>query len=231
MHPNPAKQSVYERRDRPEPLELVIAVGALKHRYRCLMALLQTGVMTARGVPARAGFTEQIMRSVWSHEAFQLRVSTGDLLQDNEQSVDKYDRSLKTWIGVVLCKQANTSASADWEIRDADLSIPLFHVNYTGDDASLSSTASPAEPDKPPKRRIDTVTTSYRECVAWLEQLMRKSPNARTATIDDLWKTAKLQWPATLSRRGFEAARNDAIRATKAHAWTAAGRSKKSTQA
>jgi hypothetical protein len=231
VHPNPEKQCVFERRDNPDRLELVIAVEALKHRYRSLMSLLQRGEMTARGVPARAGFSEQIMRSVWSHEAFHLRISTGDVLQDNEQSVDKFDRTLKSWIGVVLCKPANATAEAPWEGRSVSPATPLFHVNNTGSDVSLPNTTSPAEQTKQTKRRIDTVTTSYRECVTWLAQLMRDSPNTRTATIDELWHQAKVQWPGTLSRRGFESARNEAIKASGAQAWTAAGRSRKSPQA
>jgi hypothetical protein len=195
------------------------------------MSLLQKGEMAARGVPARPGFSEQIMRSVWSHEAFHLRVSTGDVLQDNEQSVDKFDRTLKSWIGVVLCKPANAAAEADWESRNVSPATPLFHVNNTGSDASRSNTILPVELTKITKGRIDTVTTSYRECVTWLEQFMRESPNARTATIAELWHQAKLQWPGTLSRRGFEDARNEAIKATGAYAWTAAGRSRKSPQA
>jgi hypothetical protein len=228
VHPNREKQCVFERGDNPDQLELVIAVEALKQRYRSLMSLLQTGEMTARGIPARAGFSEQIVRSVWSHEAFHLRVSTGDVLQDNEQSVDKFDRTLKSWIGVVLCKHANAAAKTDWEGQNVSSARPLFHVNYTVSDVSLSGTMSPVEVAKQTKGRIDTVTTSYRECVNWLAQLMGNSPNARTATIDKLWHQAKLRWPGTLSRRGFESARNEAIKASGAHAWTAAGRSRKS---
>jgi len=220
VHPTPAKQSKYERRDRPDPLELVVAVAALKHRYRCLMALLQTGAMAARGVPARAGFSENIMRSVWSHEDFYLRVATGDVLQDNDQSADQFDRTLRSWIGVVLYKPATPTADANREERRTDFSEPVFHVNNTGSD--------PSPPNEKATRRIETAARSYRECVTWLVGIMRASPEIRTATVDEHWDEAKGKWPGTLSRRSFEDARREAIKRAKAQAWTAAGRSKKS---
>jgi hypothetical protein len=227
VHPDPSKRSVYERQDQIEPLELIIAVEALKQRYRGLIALLQTGTMTARGVPGRAGFTEQIMRAVWSHEDFHLRVSTGDVLQDNEQSVDRYDRTVKSWIGVVLCKPATEPARAAWGNRDIGADVSR---EQHGPPSSATECGAPVAERKKANKRIDTATKSYRECVAWLVQMMKASPNVRTATIDGLWDEAKLKWPATLSRRAFEDARNEAIRTVGAQAWTAAGRSKKSPQ-
>lgn len=199
VHPNPEKQCMFDRNDRPDPLELVIALEALKHRYRSLMSLLQHGAMVARGVPARVGFSEHIMRSVWSHEAFHLRVTTGDVFQDNEQSVDKFDRTLKSWIGVVLCKPATVPVEAGWDSQNVSPVAPLFHVNNTDFHTPRSGTTSPVEAIKKPKGRIDTVTISYRECVTWLTRLMRNSPNTRTATIAELWSQAELKWPGTLS--------------------------------
>ena len=225
VHPDPTKRSVYERQDQVDPLELVIAVEALKHRYRCLMGLLQTGTMVARGVPGRPGLTEQITRAIWSHEDFHLRVSTGDVLQDNEQSVDRYDRTVRSWIGVVLCKPATEPAA--WGNREVEAVVSR---EQHGPPSSATECDRPGAEGKKANKRIDTATKSYRECVVWLVQMMRASPNVRTATIDGLWNEAKLKWPETLSRRAFEEARSEAIKATRAYAWTAAGRSKKSPQ-
>jgi hypothetical protein len=224
VHPNPAKQSLFEDTRSTDSLELVMAVEAVKHRYRSLITLLQMGTMSARGIPGRSGLPEQILRSVWSHEGFHLRVSTGDVLQDNDQSVGRYDRLVKTWAGVVLCKPNELSERTESGSK-------LFHVNTTGPDVLPPNTRSAVEVSAGlTKKRIETVTTSLRECQGWLTQLMRNSPVIRTATIDELWDQARRRWPNTLSRRGFEKARADAIKETGAVQWTAAGRSRKSSR-
>jgi hypothetical protein len=225
VHPDRAKQSVFERHDDADRIETVIAVEALKHRYRSLLSVLQAGLMSARGIPAREGYSEQIMRSVWSHEAFYLQVETGDLLQDNERSEGRYDRFLKSWIGVVLGKPAPVIS------EDGRVPTNLFHVNNTDfDESPLTAMENNSTARRRPEGRTDTVTTSYRGCVTWLAGLMRESPNVRKATIDELWRKARRQWPNTLSHRSFIAARNEAIRTSGASAWAAAGRSKKSSQ-
>ena len=51
MHPEAAKRSVYDGPGEPDPLEVVIAAEALKHRYRALILMLRRGELEGRGLP------------------------------------------------------------------------------------------------------------------------------------------------------------------------------------
>ena len=51
MHPEAAKRSVDDGPGEPDPLEVVIAAEALKHRYRALISMLGRGELEGRGLP------------------------------------------------------------------------------------------------------------------------------------------------------------------------------------
>jgi hypothetical protein len=109
VHPDPAKRSKYDSRRDPDPLEAVIAAEARVHRYRALVSLLRRGELEGRGLPAAAGPPETILRPVWSQEQFHFDPTTGDILQDNAESKDRYDRYIKRWLGVVLERRATST--------------------------------------------------------------------------------------------------------------------------
>jgi hypothetical protein len=432
VHPDPEKRSVYDAPRTPDPLEVVIAAEALIHRYRILISMLRRGELNGQGLPTAPGHPDMILRSIWSHDDFHLNATSGDVLQDNPESENRWDRLTRRWIGVVLQKpnalvgSAQTSLLHDGErataammasqtnseitdwLRNPPFTIadvlavgslsealtrlvfshpgvralcakaiavadqqrvsfeenaglvvlvsghdePLLPLRYfpkdtdefiaplpdpeedpavaeyfdqshppeieayyeavklrastliemlqgrevlalghtadghlmpiahsiwsheyyyihppTGDIYEAAETmtkkwtgailVSPSAVSsagllhvKPPTFdvlpsvttelqrapnqaskamvRMETSSASYKACVAWLREIMLASPKVRTESRDELLKEAKRKWPGTLSSRAFLDARNEAIRATGAIAWAAAGAPKKS---
>lgn len=121
VHPDPAKRSVFDDPRNPDPIEVVIAAEARIHRYQVLVSLVCAGDLEGRGLPGTDGPPENILRSIWSHEDFFFDPTTGNILQDNPKSTDRYDRYIKRWIGVVLQRTASThsevGASTDRRIQ------------------------------------------------------------------------------------------------------------------
>jgi hypothetical protein len=76
--------------------------------------------------------------------------------------------------------------------------------------------------------RVESSAAAIRECTRWLADAMNASPAERKGTKQSWWKKAKIKWPRTLSRRGFDKAWADAVSQTKASAWAAAGAPRKS---
>ena len=224
VHPDPAKRSIYDGPGDPDPIEVVIAADALKHRYRALISMLQRGDLEGRGLPAAPGYPDVIPRSIWSHEEFHFDARTGDVFQDNPESTGRYDRLIRRWIGVMLQRP-------NLPDRPMQLAGMIFHGKPPVHDRLPSA---PPEPQHaPPSQskavaRVETKTTSVRACEAWLKGIISESPNQRTRSIEELWAEAERKWPDTLSRRKFEEARAAAIGSTPgASAWAAGGRPKK----
>jgi hypothetical protein len=224
VHPDVAKRSIYDGAGEPDPLEVVIAAEALKHRYRALISILRRGELEGLGLPTTAGHSDVILRSIWSHEEFHLGTSTGDVLQDNPESTGRHDRLTRRWIGVVL-QRSNFA-----DLRKRPLGT-MFHGKPPTHDELLSTTTSvsQAAPIKWPKgvARGETKATSRKACQAWLEGIMAESPDQRTLSNKELWAQAQKRWSGTLSERQFMAARSAAIHSTKAFAWGAGGAPKK----
>jgi hypothetical protein len=223
VHPEAAKRSVYDGPRKPDPLEVVIAAEALKHRYRALISMLRRGELEGRGLPTTAGHSDAILRSIWSHEEFYFYASTGDVLQDNPESTGRHDRLTRRWIGVVL-QRANSADSRMHPLGS------MFHGKPPVRDELLSTTSVPqAAPIRQSKAvaRMETTAASLKACQAWLEGIMAESRDQRTLSNKELWARAQKRWPSTLSERQFLAARSAAIRSTKAFAWGAGGSPKK----
>lgn len=221
VHPDPAKRSKFDIPYESDPLEVVVAADALRHRYRALISILRLGSIEGRGLPGIPGYPLAVPRSIWSHEDFFLDAHNGDILKDNPSSTERYDRFVKGWIGVVL--------------ELADPSKHKFGKLFHGKPIVYDELppASP-EPEKASVQQskaqanVEIKASSYTACVAWLKTVISKSPNERLSKAK-LWAEAQRQWPDTLSRRKFEDARVEAIRSTcGASAWAAAGRPRKS---
>jgi hypothetical protein len=223
VHPEEAKRSIYDGPGEPDPLEVVIAAEALKHRYRALISILRRGELEGRGLPTTAGHSDVILRSIWSHEDFHFGANAGDVLQDNPEPTGRHDRLIRRWIGVVLQR----SNSSDQRIHPLG---KMFHGKPPVHDELLSTTsvlqAAPIQRSKA-VARVETKVASRMACEAWLKGIMAGSQDQRTFTIEELWAQAQKKWPGTLSERQFLAARGEAIRATRAFAWGAGGAPKK----
>lgn len=219
VHPDVAKRSIYDGAGEPDPLEVVIAAEALKHRYRALISILRRGELEGRGLPTTAGHSDVILHSIWSHEEFHLGASTGDVLQDNPESTGRHDRLTRRWIGVVLPN-----------LPDPRMQLlgATFHGKPLLHDEPLPATPAPqAAPQSKGALRVETRVTSRNACEAWLKEVMAGSKDQRLSNRNELWAQAQKRWPGTLSHRQFLKARDEAIHATGALAWAAGGAPKK----
>ena len=221
VHPDPTKRSKSDFAREPNPLEVVIATEALKHRYGALISILRRGDLEGRGLTERSGDLDVIPRSIWSHLNFYLDGCGGDILQDGQKSVCRYHILVRRWSGVVLHRPDPS----------AHVFRAMFHGKPPVYDQSLSP---PQEPQQaPPSQskavaRVETKTTSFHACEAWLKAIISKSPNQRTHSNEELWAQAEKKWPQTLSHRKFDEARAAAISSTPgASAWAVGGRPKK----
>jgi hypothetical protein len=224
VHPDAAKRSIYDGPGKPDPLEVVNAAEALKHRYRALISILRRGAVEGLGLPATTGYSDVILRSVWSRKEFYLDASAGDVVQDNPASTASYDRLIRRWIGVML-QRPN---AVHFHVRDLGA---MFHGKPPTHDELLPDTPTPqAAPIQKAKAvaRVETKVFSRKACEAWLVDMMANSKDKRIHSRSELWAQAQEKWPNTLSERQFQAARAEAIRVTGAFAWGASGAPKQS---
>jgi hypothetical protein len=111
-HPDPAKGSFFDPPWKPDPIETVIAVEALTHRYRTLISVFRRGELEGHGLPVAEGQPDRVLRSIWSHRDFHLDARNGDILQVNREAESHSDWLSKRWIGVVLQRGAADKSSS-----------------------------------------------------------------------------------------------------------------------
>jgi len=224
VHPEVAKRSKYDVPRKPDPIEVVLAAEALKHRYCALISILRRGDLEGRGLSSTTGHSDVILRSIWSREEFHLSADTGDVVRDNPESTGRHDRLIRRWIGVVL--QRSNLVNLRMHHQGA-----MFHGKPLTHDELLSDTPTPqAAPIQKSKAvaRVESKISSRKACEAWLIDIMAKSKDKRIHNRSELWAQAHEKWPDSLSERQFLAARAEAVRVTEAFAWGASGAPKKS---
>jgi hypothetical protein len=205
-------------------------------RLQALRSILADGKLIARGTFATTGMIGTLDALQWRRSGLWVDVRNGDLFEDENNNlvlrwsglalVERRIPGLQTVAGMGI-EQASYLHGDGATAREAK-----FHVKRTALDRIRPST-TPQEGASSNKgeralARVETTVTSYNECVAWLVQIMRKSPDERAETKESLWNKAQAKWPGTLSQRSFLSARAEAIRSSGAKVWGAAGASKKS---
>jgi hypothetical protein len=123
--------------------------------------------------------------------------------------------------------------SPSYDGGSAASSSPMFHVEPTAPDGLRSTTAEPQGPKQRSKgiARVETKMATRNACREMLTQIIAASPDVRTHLKYELLTMARQKWP-DLSKRAFEQARLDAIRAVpNASAWSNSGAPPKSLRA
>jgi hypothetical protein len=183
-------------------------------RLQALRALLVDGKVIVRGTFVATGMVGTIDPLQWRRSGLCIEARNGDLFEKENSKL------VLRWSGLAVVAPTET------------LSDPssVFHMKCTDRAGALAATTKQQARPAGSKAlaRLETFSTSYKECVAWLAEIMLASPNERTETRQRLWKKAQQKWPGTLSERSFFNARAEAIRITGATAWGAAGASRKS---
>lgn len=102
IHPDASMRSKFEVPRDPDPIEVIVAAGALENRYQALIQMLRRGELQAQGIPTAQSPLESLPRAMWSHEDFYFNVD-GDVFQENEFGTGR-DGRRRRWLGVMLNK-------------------------------------------------------------------------------------------------------------------------------
>lgn len=177
------------------PSSAIFAVSeVLADRIARLRDLLADGEICAFGTFVQSGLEVPIGRLQWTRSGISIDVSKGDLCEGQDH------RAVPKWTGISL------------RLPDVPANQPQ------------SSASKVADVPRKAKAQIQTKEKCRLECLAWLEGIMRASPNIRKFSRDELFAQAQKKWPKKLSERKFDEARIEAIKNAGALAWSEAGR-------
>ena len=192
-----------------------LADEALRDRFRRIIQVLQDGALVAEGALNGQGATVEISRAMWMRPGAVLDLVKGDYFDRYPDSGnDPEDRVAPLYLSLILRRPKPA-------LRDMLHVKPIGHVVLRPATTGLSpSPGGKGIRGAADRQRIEG------ECREWLENLMRESPDQRTATNDQLFATARKRWG--ISERSFSTARRLAIADAGAHAWGVAGATPKS---
>jgi hypothetical protein len=208
----PATESA-EKSDEPTSDILVEVANRIQgHRFAKLIGYLSTGRLGAEGVPAAGGTSTAIPRAIWQQDGIYIDLENADLLEASLRAKHRLSCPLRPlFTGLVLRKPESVRRLS--EIGSVD------HPPVASRKVSKS------------KKNITSKTTTERACCDWLVDLMRRSPDVRPEIHDLYWREAHVQWPKSLSKRGFDRAWAKAVDEARAPEWSAGGRPRKSPRA
>lgn len=173
----------------------------LTDRISNLRGILASGKAVAFGTFVQTGIEGPIARLQWVREDVSVEIRNGDFCEGSDY------RAVPKWTG---------------------LSLQLPNEIIPTSQPKISLVPKLTERPRPAKTQIQTKEKCRLECLAWLERMMRASPEVGEFSKEELWTRAKAQWPEKLSRRKFEEARTEAINRTEAWAWSEPGPKRKS---
>jgi hypothetical protein len=180
------------------PSTAIFAVSeVLADRIARLRDLLANGEICAFGTFVQSGLEVPIGRLQWTRSGVSIDVSKGDLCEGQDH------RAVPKWTGISL--------------RLPDVPLPANQPQN-----GIASNG--ADVPRKAKAQIETKENCRLECLAWLEDIMRASPNIRKFSRDELLAQAREKWANKLSERKFDEARIEAIKNAGASAWSEAGR-------
>jgi hypothetical protein len=186
--------------DEPQVKHSRTIESVLGRRFRRLISYLSNGELVAEGIPRSGGTPAPVPRAYWQRDRTYVDVENGDLLE--------------------MRPLASSSSNS--------LSDPVL----CGLELRLPGPRHDAERPSPKKAeiRIETTDKAKRECLAWLQKEMEKSPDVRPKPKDAWWIEAQQKWPKSLSRRAFDSIWTQSIASSGAHSWSYAGAPRKSSR-
>lgn len=238
---SPEDVAIWEKYEEPLPTAITDCYDAINLRAITLFQMLQRRKVVGLGHTVD-GHPVPLMPTIWSHEDFYIHPPTGDIYEAGPGEMTK------RWTGVILVPHSGFPLAASAEpvgsiptvvldpkyFREPPSEYPTaqppvaFHVELIASDGVLPTTmeTKPASTKKS-IAGVEVRKAARKACVAWLDEIMRTSPNERKESKPSLWKKAQKRWPRTLSERSFIAAWAEAINISGAVAWSAAGAPKK----
>jgi hypothetical protein len=194
-----------------------MAEDALRDRFRRIIKPLIDGEIVAEAAVYGQGALIEISRAMWLRKTAVLDLYQGDFyVRYPDPGGDGEERVAPLYLSLMLRRPKTDSAEK-------------LHVRPIDDvDVRPATTASTSEVRGKGIRWAEDQQRIEDECYTWLADIMRKSPNRRSATNGELLSAAQTKWP--ISERSFSAARKRAIAETGAHAWRVAGATPKSPQ-
>ncbi len=186
----------------PMPSAALAAVSsALADRLQGLRDVLSSGGICAIGTFTLTGVEGPRGPLQWTRSGISIDVSRGD-----------------------LCEGQDFRAEPKW----TGLSLRLVDGSLSGRQSLYGPAPKLPEIRRKGEAQIQTKEKCRIECVGWLENIMRASPEIRTASKSQLWAKAQSKWPKKFGLRAFEAAWTEAVAKAETPAWRAAGRPRKS---
>jgi hypothetical protein len=160
IHPDPKKRSLFDRND-PDPIEVIVAVEALIHRYMALIGMLRSGEISAEGLPVQANYPAVVPLSVWSHHGFSM-LADGTILKFDEDEGESSPHTNKCWSAVMLHAASKHSSPRDPEF-DGPTEFP-FSIDQVVSSGSLADALADlvlrADEIEPMRLRAMTAATS-----------------------------------------------------------------------
>jgi hypothetical protein len=200
--------------DEPVPKasdDQIRAAMALADRVTGLRKMLGGGSLVAYGTFSTTGLEQAISPRQWLRANISVDVRNSDFID----GVD--GKSGPRWTGLFLSLPSPDSvATPALQLREA--SLTTTNENQAHSESQIS------------RKNLVSSAATFSACKNWLIEAMRSSPGTRIETKAWWWKKAQEKWIKSLSRRGFDAAWAEAVRATRAAAWASAGAPRKSPQ-
>ncbi|HEV2630827.1 MAG TPA: hypothetical protein VGV41_19560 [Pseudolabrys sp.] len=194
-----------------------VAEDALRDRFRRIIKPLIDGEIVAEAALSGQGALVEISPAMWLRKTAVLDLYQGDFYDRYpDPSGDGEERVAPLYLSLML-RRPKTGSAEKLHVK------PIDHV-----DVRPATTASTSKTHGKGIRWAEDQHRIEHECYTWLADMMRKSPNRRTATNGELLAAARAKWP--ISERSFSAVRKRAIAETGAHAWRVAGATPKSPQ-
>ncbi|WP_291855417.1 hypothetical protein [Bradyrhizobium sp.] len=172
-----------------------------RRRFGCLMKLLSTSKIEARGDPVRSKDDRQILASVWSDNAYYVDADRGYLLVENPNSQDRHDALTLRYRAVLLKKPGSI----------------------------MSATESHDQGNPSAKSRSGSLRDARAACRAWLMGLMLESPEVKPKPKPAYRQDSRDKWPE-LTDKHFTKSWEEAVEETDAIAWAKAGRPRGTTK-
>jgi hypothetical protein len=187
------------------------AALALRDRLGALISLLRRRIYCVEGDPFRAGDPRVIPESNWLNPALWFDLKTGDVVQERDWSEDEVDYH--------RFEDGRENYTVRWR------ATMLIRTGQRSQHARSIHAVTTADWTKP--KRIETKTSSAKECEAWLAAEMTANPKEPKQSRTEWLKEAQRRWP-DLSERVFDRLWAGSIQKTGASAWSAPGRRKRS---
>jgi hypothetical protein len=184
--------------EEPRQRRSLVADMTMGRRFASVVSHLSQGNLIAEGLPNGDAPLSVVPRSLWAHKDTYIDVINGDLLRISEDDDGPLEMLVPLYTALVLRKPS--------------------------DDAKYNAAIAPEPIATTAVSQARATSKAEKECAAWLDSEMRKSPQVRPKPKADWREEADRKWGEKLGARAFDRAWSAAALSAEAPAWMASGR-------